>query len=259
MASIIITPGPDTLLVMRNSANSGRGVGFATVLGVQVGLVFHTLLALVGVTAILAANTALILLLGLGAGCSLRIWPGRPGRRGLWAAQSHRRANQRTPICRCLNDQRPQSQSDSGLLCPHATAHIFGFATGAADFTDVSGGAGDEHPLAGQPGDWRPLVFSVLSNPNAQRWINRLVALILLALAMLLPFQAVDKALSIGEAIKDKQPAFLPTNIRIIRKLIAIEPAWQIRALPMACAVAKHLPRIFDLDDQCGGNMKAEG
>ena len=68
MASIIITPGPDTLLVMRNSANSGRGVGFATVFGVQVGLVFHTLLALVGVTAILAANTALILVIGIGGG-----------------------------------------------------------------------------------------------------------------------------------------------------------------------------------------------
>src|SRR3546814_8853379 len=40
-AAIVVSPGPDTMLIIRNTMAAGRNVGLATVLGVQVGLVGH--------------------------------------------------------------------------------------------------------------------------------------------------------------------------------------------------------------------------
>jgi homoserine/homoserine lactone efflux protein len=52
--AIVLSPGPDTLLVTRNSLQ-GRSVGLATVIGVQLGMLCHSVLAVLGVSALLAA------------------------------------------------------------------------------------------------------------------------------------------------------------------------------------------------------------
>lgn len=55
-AAIVASPGPDTMLILRNSFIGGRRVGLYTVAGVQLGLLGHTLMAVLGLAALLAAS-----------------------------------------------------------------------------------------------------------------------------------------------------------------------------------------------------------
>ena len=58
--AIIISPGPDTLVILRHAINAGRGPGLAAVGGVQLGLIVHTALAVAGISLIIASNPALL-------------------------------------------------------------------------------------------------------------------------------------------------------------------------------------------------------
>lgn len=58
-SAIVLTPGPDTLLILRYALSSGRNVGISTVVGVQFGLVGHTLLAIFGISALVASDPIL--------------------------------------------------------------------------------------------------------------------------------------------------------------------------------------------------------
>jgi len=62
---LIITPGQDMILVMSRSISQGAAAGVATAAGVSVGLVGHTLLATLGLGAILRTSEWLFLLLKL--------------------------------------------------------------------------------------------------------------------------------------------------------------------------------------------------
>jgi len=61
MASFAVTasPGPDTLLILHRSVSGGQRVGLATVAGVQVGLVGHTLLAVFGLSLVIVSSPVL--------------------------------------------------------------------------------------------------------------------------------------------------------------------------------------------------------
>jgi threonine/homoserine/homoserine lactone efflux protein len=59
VTAIIVSPGPDTMLIIRHALVSGRTVGFATLAGVQAGLVGHTLLAVFGVSVVIASSPLL--------------------------------------------------------------------------------------------------------------------------------------------------------------------------------------------------------
>jgi len=83
---VIVTPGPDTALVIRNSLSGGRRGGTGTALGVALGQAFWTLATAVGVTALLVASrpafmavriagSLYLVLLGLAA--LRRAWSGR--------------------------------------------------------------------------------------------------------------------------------------------------------------------------------------
>jgi threonine/homoserine/homoserine lactone efflux protein len=52
--AIILSPGPDTILILRNSFAGDRRVGLFTVAGVQLGLLTHTLAATLGLSLLLA-------------------------------------------------------------------------------------------------------------------------------------------------------------------------------------------------------------
>ena len=68
-AAIVVSPGPDTMLIRRAALGSGRRAGFAAVTGVQLGLGVHTALAAAGVSAVLASSPLLFRLMALaGAG-----------------------------------------------------------------------------------------------------------------------------------------------------------------------------------------------
>lgn len=68
-ALVIVTPGQDTALTVRNTLAGGRGSGVATAAGVACGQAVWTLAASAGVTAIILASEPLFLALKLiGAG-----------------------------------------------------------------------------------------------------------------------------------------------------------------------------------------------
>jgi len=62
---LIVTPGQDMLLVMSRSIAQGPGAGVATAAGVSVGLVGHTLLATLGLGAVLRTSEWLFVALKL--------------------------------------------------------------------------------------------------------------------------------------------------------------------------------------------------
>ena len=63
--AVIVTPGQDMMLVMSRSLAQGPAAGVATAAGVSVGLVGHTLLATLGLGAIVQASEWLFLALKL--------------------------------------------------------------------------------------------------------------------------------------------------------------------------------------------------
>ena len=62
---IILTPGQDMVLVMSRTLASGTRAGIVTAAGVSVGLIVHTMLATLGVGALLQASAWLYTLLKL--------------------------------------------------------------------------------------------------------------------------------------------------------------------------------------------------
>ncbi|CAA6603530.1 Homoserine/threonine efflux protein [Rhodospirillaceae bacterium LM-1] len=73
--AIVVSPGPDTLLILRHTLTSGRGTGFATVFGVQVGVAIHTLAAALGLTLLIAGSPVLFRFVAL-AGAAYLGWLG---------------------------------------------------------------------------------------------------------------------------------------------------------------------------------------
>ncbi|NVK19223.1 MAG: LysE family translocator [Methylocystaceae bacterium] len=79
--AIVLSPGPDTVLILRYALNSGRKVGIATVLGVQLGLICHTLLAIFGISVIVASSPILFKTVAV-LGAAYLAWIGIQGFRG---------------------------------------------------------------------------------------------------------------------------------------------------------------------------------
>lgn len=105
----VITPGPDTILILRNAISSGRSTGLATVLGVQLGLVGHTLLAVFGISVMIAASPVLFKTVAV-AGAAYLAWIGLQGFRGqtlkfdaATRPVSHKRAMVDAIFCNLLN------------------------------------------------------------------------------------------------------------------------------------------------------------
>jgi len=77
----VVTPGPDTLLIIRASLTGGRSAGLYAVAGVQAGLVVHTLLAAFGLGLLIASSPALFRAVGI-LGALYIGWLGLSGLRG---------------------------------------------------------------------------------------------------------------------------------------------------------------------------------
>ena len=82
--AIIMSPGPDTMLILRCGLTSGHRAAFAAVAGVQLGLVVHTLLAMAGVSVIVASSPLLFRAIGV-AGAVYLGWLGIQSIRGAGA------------------------------------------------------------------------------------------------------------------------------------------------------------------------------
>lgn len=94
--AVIITPGQDMMLVMSRSLTQGAGAGVATAAGVSVGLLGHTVLATVGLGAILQASEWLFFALKL-AGAVYLVYLGVTMIRAKRADLDIGRGAQRTP------------------------------------------------------------------------------------------------------------------------------------------------------------------
>lgn len=81
VTAIVVSPGPDTILILRAALSAGRAAGFAAVAGIQLGLVVHTTLAAVGFSALIASSPVLFTALALAGACYLA-WLGLQGLRG---------------------------------------------------------------------------------------------------------------------------------------------------------------------------------
>ncbi len=56
--ALVVSPGPDTMLILRYTLASGQRVGLATVAGVQLGLIVHTLAAVAGLSLLIVSVPA---------------------------------------------------------------------------------------------------------------------------------------------------------------------------------------------------------
>jgi threonine/homoserine/homoserine lactone efflux protein len=81
-ALVIVTPGPDTALTIRNTLRGGRSGGFGTALGVATGQALWTVAASAGIAAVLVASAPAFAALRL-AGAAYLVWLGV---QGVWAA-----------------------------------------------------------------------------------------------------------------------------------------------------------------------------
>ena len=89
-AVVTISPGADTLLVVRNALRGGRRDGIVTAFGIGSGLYFHAVLSAIGVSVILAHSAQAFVALKI-AGAAYLAWLGfqslRSGIRGSRAGE----------------------------------------------------------------------------------------------------------------------------------------------------------------------------
>ena len=70
-AALVASPGPDSMLILRNTLAFGRPSGWRTLAGVQVGVATHAALAAAGVSAVLRASETAFRALALMGGIYL--------------------------------------------------------------------------------------------------------------------------------------------------------------------------------------------
>jgi len=106
-ALVIVTPGPDTALTIRNTLSGGRRAGLGTALGVAAGQAVWTVAASAGVAALLVASRPAFRALKW-AGAAYLAWLGL---QALWAA-----------VRPGIEVQRPDDRSGPGRRLPPAAA-----------------------------------------------------------------------------------------------------------------------------------------
>jgi threonine/homoserine/homoserine lactone efflux protein len=137
---VIVTPGPDTALTIRNTLAGGRPAGVATAIGVALGQATWSVSTSVGVAALLVAAEPAFAALKL-AGAAYLIYLGA---QSLWSA--FRRRSKDPSVDRSVARVRPPSALRQGILSNLANPKMAVFfpsllpqfvATGASPFLPV--------------------------------------------------------------------------------------------------------------------------
>ena len=58
-SAVVVSPGPDTIVILRHALNSGLRTGLVSVAGVQAGLGVHTILAALGLSVVIVSSPLL--------------------------------------------------------------------------------------------------------------------------------------------------------------------------------------------------------
>lgn len=74
-AALTVTPGADTMLVVRNVLRGGRGDGFFTVAGICTGLYVHALLSALGISVVVMHSATAFTVMKVAGACYL-VWLG---------------------------------------------------------------------------------------------------------------------------------------------------------------------------------------
>jgi homoserine/homoserine lactone efflux protein len=197
--AVVVSPGPDTMLIIRYGLTSGLRAALATVAGVQLGLMVHTLLAVVGISALIAASPTLFRGVAI-AGAAYLGWlgieglRGTAGPRGLVAAPASGALEVPVPARKACRDAIL-----TNLLNPKV---ILLFVALYPNFVIVERGDVTSQLLVlsgvliGINVTWQaPLAWAAqsvrgwLGNPRIQRLVSRLTGAILLTFAVLILVQ----------------------------------------------------------------------
>ncbi|MDA0368220.1 MAG: LysE family translocator [Proteobacteria bacterium] len=96
--ALVLSVGPDTLVIIRYTMSSGPRTGFATVMGVQLGLFTHTALAAVGISLVIASSAIAFKTIAI-AGAAYLVWLGVQGfRSGLINVEAMTQGREVTPL-----------------------------------------------------------------------------------------------------------------------------------------------------------------
>ncbi len=188
---IVMSPGPDTVLILRHSMTSGRAAGLATVAGIQTGLAVHTVLAALGVSLIIASSPPLLRMVAL-AGAGYLAWLGIQGWRGgtlrfdgSEAAVGTAKAWRDAVMCNILN---PKIIVLFLALFPNFIDTGQGAVT--AQLTTLAILLIVINTVWQVPMVWAAdAIRSRLANPSVQRAVSRLSGAILLVMAAALLFE----------------------------------------------------------------------
>ncbi|WJF89940.1 LysE family translocator [Paraburkholderia bonniea] len=91
--AVTVAPGPDNMQVLARGIAQGRAAGLAAAAGFAAGVIFHTLLAALGVAALLRASPLAFQAIKLAGGAYL-IWIGIKALRSHGLAAAHQRPTQ---------------------------------------------------------------------------------------------------------------------------------------------------------------------
>jgi threonine/homoserine/homoserine lactone efflux protein len=117
-AAIVVSPGPDTMVILRHALAGGQGAGLAAVGGVQVGLLVHTLLAALGISALIAASPVFFKGMAI-VGALYLAWL------GLKSLRIHRRMPAATPPAVATPWQAAREAMLTNLLNPKVLVLFF--------------------------------------------------------------------------------------------------------------------------------------
>ena len=122
-ALVIVTPGPDTAITIRNALLGGRAGGLATALGVSVGQAIWALAASAGIVALLIASEPLFLAVKY-AGAAYLLWLGVQSLRAAFCGGSSPMVRER-PVSQRLSPRQAFVQGVASDLSNPKMAAFF--------------------------------------------------------------------------------------------------------------------------------------
>lgn len=104
--ALVMSPGPDTMLILRYGLGGGQRIGMSAVLGVQAGLLGHLTLAVLGISVIVASSPLLFRGIAIAGAAYLG-----------WLGIQNLRAAQTLGLGRAVADVTPAKAIRDAALC----------------------------------------------------------------------------------------------------------------------------------------------